>query len=166
MLSHVSVLAVLLACVVPTAAARSAASPESLIGTWACGPTTISGPTLVMEVSSVTKFAADWTFVTTATNVIKPSNRSPVTVVISSHGTWRLEGATLIWLYQESKFLSSSDPIISVEMGQKVEDDELRKKSLYKSKIVEICQESMRRIPLDSAYAEAVVETKCRRTAI
>ena len=166
MLSQLSVLAVLLACVVPAAAARLAALPESLIGTWACGPTTMNGPKLVMEVTSITKFATDRTFKTTTTNVIKPSNRSPVTVVISSHGTWRLEGATLIWLYQESKFLSSSDPIISVEMGQKVEDDELRKKSLYKSKIVEISQELMRRIPLDSAYAEAVVESKCRRTAI
>lgn len=123
------------------------------------------GHGLVMNVTSVTKFEADRTFVTMVTNVIKPIDRSAVTIVSSARGTWRLDGSTLISDYQESKFISSSDPTISAERGQQVEDDEMRKKSVFKSKILEVSRESMHRIPVDSAYPEAVVESRCRRTA-
>ena len=144
-------------------ALRSAVTPESLVGTWECGPTTMKGPEFVSNVTSVGIFAADRTFVGMTTNVIKPSGRSAITVVNSSRGNWRLEGTTLFWIYQESKFISASDPNITAEMGQKVEDDEMRKKSIFKSEILEISRESMRRIPVDSAYAAAVVETRCKR---
>ncbi len=165
MLTQTLIFTLLLAGVAPAEAARLAVSPESLIGTWECGPTTMKGPQFAMNVTSVGTFAADRTFVGKSTNVIEPNGRPAITVVTTSRGTWRLEGTTLIWVYQESKFISASDPSISVEMGQKVEDDEMRKKSVYKSEILEISRESMRRIPVDSAYAAAVVETKCRRTA-
>ena len=164
MLSQLSFFAVLLAGV-PAQAGGLGVSPESLAGTWECGPTTMKGPEFTMDVTSVTNFAADRTFVSKTTNVIKPGSRSAIVVVSSSNGTWRLEGTTLIWVYQESKFVSSSDPIISTEMGQKIEDDEMRKKSVFKSKILEITQEFMRRIPVDSAHPAAVVEAKCKRTA-
>lgn len=164
MLSTLTILAVMLAGLAPAEPGPLAVSQESLTGTWECGPTTMKGPQIVISVTSVTKFAPDLSFVSTTTNVIKPSSRSAVTVVNSSRGTWRLEGTTLIWAYQESKFISSSDPFISAEIGQKVEDDELRKKSVYKSEILEVTRQSMRRIPVDSAYAAAVVEASCRRT--
>jgi hypothetical protein len=163
--SRLLISTVMLAGVAPAEAGPLAVSPESLTGTWECGPTTMQGPQLVMSITSVGTFAADRTFVAMTTNVIKPNGRSAVTVVNSSRGTWRLEGTTLIWVYQESKFISASDPIISAERGQKVEDDEMRKKSVYKSEILEISRESMRRIPVDSAYAAAVVETRCKRTS-
>lgn len=165
MLSQLSLSAVLLAGMAPAEADRFATSQESLTGTWECGPTTMTGPQLVMKVTSITKYGADQTFVSTTTNVIKPNVRSAVTVVNASRGTWRLEGTTLISVFQESKFISSSDPIISAVLGQKLEVDELRKKSVYKSKILEFSRESLRRTPVDSAYAEAVVETSCRRTS-
>jgi hypothetical protein len=125
----------------------------------------MKGPQFVMNITSVGTFAADRTFVGMTTNVIQPNGRPAVTVVNSSRGTWRLERTTLIWVYQESKFISASDPTISAERGQKVEDDEMRKKSVYKSEILEISRESMRRIPVDSVYAAAVVETRCKRTS-
>jgi len=65
--------------------------------------------------------------------------------------------------FQESKFISASDPTISSEVGQKIQDEQLREKFIYKSQILEIDQESMRFIAVDTDHAEAVVETNCRR---
>lgn len=95
--------------------------------------------------------------------MIEPRDQSPTTIGTSSRGTWRLEGAILTWAYQESKFVSSSNPAITPEIGQKVEDEEMRKKSVFKSKILEVTPDSLRRISVESAHPEAVVEVKCRR---
>jgi len=48
-------------------------------------------------------------------------------------------------------------------VGQKIQDEQLREKFIYKSQILEIDQESMRFIAVDTDHAEAVVETNCRR---
>ncbi len=147
---------------VPTAS--RAISQDLLVGTWKCGPTSMKGPHLSMVVEIVTKRAADQTFVSTNTSVITPNGQPSVTVTDSARGTWRLEGTTLISTFKEMKFLSSSDPRISNEFGQKIHDDQLRKKAIYKSKILEISRETLRSIPIESDYVEAVVVSNCRRT--
>jgi hypothetical protein len=153
----------MLAGLAPASAASLPISQKSLIGTWECGPTIMKGPHAVMSVVSITTFADDNSFVGKSSNVIAPPGSSAFTVTNSARGTWQLEGTALTWVYLESKFISSSDPRISVESGQKVEDDEMRKKSVFKSKILEITHDTLRRIPIDSAHPEAVVEAKCKR---
>lgn len=164
MFTKISIAAVLLACTAPAEAGSLPVTENALIGTWDCGPTKMKGPDFVMSVVSATKFGADRTFVNMTTNLIEPAGKSAITIITSSRGTWRMEGTTLVWIYQESKFISSSNPAITPELGQKFEDDDLRKKSVYKSKILEISQDLLRRIPINSAHPEAVVEARCRRT--
>jgi len=80
-----------------------------------------------------------------------------------SRGTWQLEGNVLISAVQEVKFISSSDPTLSKAEGQALEDTQLRKKSVYKSRILQIGKNASRSMPVESIYKEAVVETSCKR---
>ncbi|MDQ1835502.1 hypothetical protein [Massilia scottii] len=158
-----AIIAVLLAGISPAGAGPLAPSQDLLTGTWECGPTFMKGPQLVMTVVTVTKRAADRTFVSTSTSVITPRGKPAITLIDSARGTWRLEGRILISAFQESKFISASDPTISAELGQKLQDDQLRNKSIYKAEILQINRKSMRFIPVGSDYSEAVVESNCRK---
>lgn len=137
---------------------------DSIVGAWECGPTTMKGPQFEMTVVIVTKYAADGTFESTTSSVIAPSGQSAISQIDSARGSWKLDGTILSSSFKDSKFISSSDPSISQEFGQKIQDDQLRKKSVYKSEILEIGQTSMRMIPVESEYAEAVVESVCKRS--
>lgn len=138
-------------------------SPAALTGTWECGPTVMKGPQFVMSVVSVTTRAADGTFVSKSTSIITPDDQSPKTLIDASRGTWKLEGTTLVSTFLESRFVPSEDKSVPTEIGQKILDDELRKKSVFKSKVLDVTSKAMRSIPVDSAYPEAVVESTCRR---
>ncbi|NHZ35060.1 hypothetical protein [Massilia rubra] len=163
MRSQSAIFIVLLAAVSPAAAAPVALSETSLTGTWECGPTAMKAPSAVITVVSVIKRAADLTFTSLATTVITSSDRPTLTFVASDAGAWRLDGNTLVSDYHASTFISASDPRISTAAGQQVLDAEQRKKSTFKSTILEIGPSAMRSIPLDPTYPEAMVEVTCRR---
>ena len=137
---------------------------DSIVGAWECGPTTMKGPQFEMTVVIVTKYTANGTFESITTSVITPSGKPAISLVDSARGSWKLDGAVLSSAFKDSKFISASDPSISQEFGQKIQDDQLRKKSVYKAEILEIGQASMRVIPVESEYAEAVVASTCKRT--
>ena len=143
---------------------HSVVTHDSIVGSWECGPTTMKGPQFEMTVVIVTKYASDGTFESTTTSVITPSGKAAISLVDLARGSWKLDGTILSSSFKDSQFISSSDPSISQEFGQKIQDDQLRKKSVYKSEILEIGQASMRMIPVESEYAEAVVESACKRT--
>jgi hypothetical protein len=158
-----AMLVALMSTIGSAAAAAVPVSAGALTGSWECGPTVMKGPQFVMSVLSVTTRSADGTFVSTSTSTITPDGQTPKTLIDASRGTWKLEGTTLISTYLESRFVPSADRSVPAEIGQRVLDDELRKKSVFKSKVLDITSTSMRSIPVDSAYVEAVVESTCRR---
>jgi hypothetical protein len=160
---QVAIFAAMMSAIGTAAAAAMPVSVASLTGSWECGPTVMKGPKFQMSVVSVTTRAADGTFVTKGTSTITPDGQTPKTLIDASRGTWKLEGTTLISTFLESRFVPSADRSIPTEIGQKVLDDELRKKSVFKAKVLAITATSMRSIPVDSAYVEAVVESTCRR---
>ena len=65
---------------------------------------------------------------------------------------------------QRVELLTSSDPSITKEIGQQAQDAQVRKKSIYQSRILEFTGHSSRSIPVNSMYKEAAVESTCERT--
>lgn len=142
---------------------ESGLSDQALLGAWECGPTTMHGPNFDLKVTVQTTNRPDHTYASLTTSVITPHGKSPVTNKDQAHGTWRLDGDIITSTVQQVEFLSSSDPTFSKELGQKVQDDQLRKKSTYQSRILEFNGDVSRSIPVNSLYKGAVVESSCRR---
>lgn len=136
-----------------------------LLGTWECGPTVIRGPNFELVMRSTTTRRTDHTFTTVTTLLTKPDGKTDFTTEDSSRGKWWLDGDVVAHDYEHTEFLSSSDPSIDKEFGQKVVDAQLKKKRLYQSRILFLDKTSLRMTPLNSMYEEAVVETRCKRVS-
>lgn len=61
------------------------------------------------------------------------------------------------------EFLSASDPSVTKKAGQKAQDEQLAKKSVYESRILEFNGTYSRSIPINSMYKDAAVESTCER---
>jgi hypothetical protein len=61
------------------------------------------------------------------------------------------------------EFLSASDPSVTKGAGQKAQDEQLAKKSVYESRILEFNGTHVRSIPVNAMYKEAAVESTCER---
>ncbi|WP_408952203.1 hypothetical protein [Lysobacter sp. Hz 25] len=116
-----------------------------------------------MAVSTETINRADGRYTSLTTSVITPHGKSPVVIQDRASGIWLLEGDILASEVQEVKFLSSSDPSISNERGQKMQDDLLKKKSIYRSRILKFTRRTLRIIPVEPTDKEAEVESLCKR---
>ncbi|MGN7916448.1 hypothetical protein [Lysobacter sp. 22409] len=138
-------------------------SSQSLAGTWRCGPIAIPDPNYDLVVSTETINRADGRYTSLTTSVITPHGKSPVVIQDRASGTWLLEGDILVSKIEEVKFLSSSDSWISNERGQKVQDDMLKKKSVYRSRILKFTGRTLRIVPVEPTYKEAEVESLCKR---
>jgi hypothetical protein len=135
-----------------------------LIGKWECGPISMHGPTFDVVESSTTVNRADHTFYSSSRSIITAPGKAPISIADQSRGTWRLDDHVVVRAVQELKFVSSSDPTLGKAQGQAIEDAQLHKKSVYKSRILQIDNRSARSIPVESTYKEAVVESTCKRT--
>jgi hypothetical protein len=142
---------------------ESGLSDQALLGDWECGPTTMHGTSFDLVITVRTTNRPDHTYTSLTTSVITPHGKSPVTNKDQAHGTWRLDGDMITSTVQQVEFLSSSDPTFRKELGQKIQDDQLGKKSTYQSRILEFDGHVTRSIPVNSLYKEAVVESSCRR---
>jgi len=121
------------------------------------------GPNFDRVVTERTIKKSDHTFVGESTAVITPSGKPAVTNMDRQWGIWRLDGDVVISTIQRVQFLSSTDTSFTRELGQKLLEDQVRKKSTYKSRILSFDGKTSRSIPVDSMYKEAVVESTCRR---
>ena len=142
---------------------RVAPSGESLTGTWHCGPTAMHGPGFDLSVSTQTINRADGSYTSLTTSEITRHGESPVVMRDRASGSWRLEGDILISTVRQVEFLSSSDPSIGNELGQKMQDDLIRQKSVYRSRILAFAGDALRVVPLGAKYKEAEVESVCKR---
>ena len=145
------------------ATARASLSEESLVGTWECNSTTMQGPNFDLVVITRTTNNADHTYSSITTSVITPHGQSTVTNKDISYGSWRLEADVVTSSVERVQFLSSSDPTFSNELGQQIQEAQLEKKSVYRSRILDFDGNTSRSIPVDSMYKEADVESSCRR---
>ncbi|WP_226467691.1 hypothetical protein [Luteimonas panaciterrae] len=146
------------------AAGRDAGlSDESLLGVWECGPTTMHGPNFDLVVTTRTTNNSDHTYSSLTTSVITPHGKHAITNKDLAYGSWRLEKGVVVSVVERVQFLSSSDPTFKNELGQKIQDDLLKKKSVFKSRILYFDGNISRSIPIDSMYKEAEVESTCRR---
>lgn len=138
---------------------------QALLGTWECGPTTMHGPGFKVEVTTRITKRADHTYSDTNTSVLIPDTGVVMTNRDTSHGTWRLDGDIVTSEVLEVRFLSSSNLDLSREEGQRILDELVSKKSVYRSRILALDANTSRSIPVGSMYKEAEVESTCRRLA-
>jgi hypothetical protein len=136
---------------------------EALVGNWKCGPTTVAGELVTVKVETLNNNSPDGTFETFTTSVITPKGSSSITTRDRTWGTWRVENGEYISSVDGVTFLSSSDPTLSLEFGQKVHEQELAKKSRYRSKVLSLTKTETVTVPVESLYKEAEVETRCER---
>lgn len=161
---HVQKLALITLLLACSATGRAATlSNETLVGTWECGPTTMRGPNFDVAVTSRTTYDVDYNFSSHTTSVITPDGQPAITNQDVAHGTWRMEGHVITSKVERVRFLSSSDPGIIIALGQQIQDDQLKTKSVYKSRVIAFDGTTSRSIPVDALHKEAVVETSCRR---
>lgn len=158
-----SLLTVLAISMWVSAKVASPIAESRIVGTWECGPTIMHGPDFDLKVTEKTTNNADHTFITTTTSVITPHGGTEATHIDEAIGTWRLNGDIVTSALSKSTFLSSSDPTFDKEMGQQIQDAQLRKKSIYQSRLLEITANRSRSITTDSMYKEAEVESVCHR---
>lgn len=126
---------------------------------------TMHGPNFDVEVTTRTTNNADLTYSSRTISVITPHGKDPVTNQDLSYGTWQLDGDIVISKVKRVEFISSSDPAFSHSIGQQILEGEVRKKSVYRSRLLhlDLGAGTSRSIPVDSMYKEAVVESSCRR---
>ena len=154
----------LVALTLPLAACANPPKAADLTGTWKCGPTEMHGPGFTVTVSETTTNNASGTFTTDTTTVIAAPGKEPLTLLSRSSGTWELAGDVLRTHFKQAEFLSASDPSVSHETGQQAQDDQLKKKSTYESRILGIEGGRYRSVPVNPMYKEAAVESSCART--
>ena len=121
------------------------------------------GPNFDLTVTEITTNNADHTFVTSTESVIVPNGGAAVITKDEAYGTWHLEGNIVTTEFLKSTFLSSSDPSVGKEIGQRIQDEQLKKKSIYQSRILELSDDKSRSIPVNPMYKEAAVESSCHR---
>jgi hypothetical protein len=155
--------AAMLACIGSSAAASPSLAVSDLAGAWRCGPTLMLGPGFTVTVTDETTRLTDGTFTSHTTTVIAAPGKPPITLRDRSNGTWELKGDVVSSHVLRAEFLSASDPSITKEAGQKAQDDQLAKKSVYTSRILEFTGTRSRSIPVNPMYKEAAVESRCVR---
>lgn len=146
-----------------SATAATPVSPSDLAGTWRCGPTVMQGPGFTVTVTDETTRLPDGTFTGHTRSVISSPGKVPLTLQDRSAGTWELAGDVVRSRINHVEFLSASDPSVTKEAGQKAQDEQLAKKSVYESRILEFNGTRSRSIPVNSMYKEAAVESNCER---
>lgn len=139
------------------------ATPHDLVGTWRCGPTVMQGLGFTITASEKIERTAAGTFVSHGTTVITRPDQNPLTLHDRSNGTWELADGIIKTYFLHTEFLSASDPSVTKEAGQKAHDDQLRKKSVYKTRVLGYAGTRYRTIPVNSMYKEAEVEGSCER---
>jgi hypothetical protein len=145
-----SLLALLSGC-----AASTALSPTSITGRWRCGPTVLHGSGFDVTVSTDTTYRPDARFETLTRSVITRPGHAPITTQDRAEGTWVLAGDVLRTTVQRARFLSSSDPSVSVADGQRLQDAQLRARSVFETRLQRIDAQQWRTSPVDGAGAGA-----------
>lgn len=138
-------------------------SSQALVGTWRCGPVAVADPNYDLVVTTETINQADGRYTGLSTSVFTQPGKAPVVIQDRASGTWRLEGDIFVSKIEQVQFLSASDSWISQERGQKVQDEMLKKKSVYRSRILEFTGPTLRIVPVDPAYKAAELESLCER---
>jgi hypothetical protein len=155
--------AILLVSAGSAAATTSPLSSSDLVGTWRCGPTFMQGPGFTVTVTDETTKLSDGTFIGHSRSLISAPGKPPLTLEDRSSGTWELVGDVVRSRINRIEFLSASDPSITKDAGQRAQDEQLAKKSVYESRILEFNGTHSRSIPVNSMYEEAAVESTCER---
>lgn len=140
-------------------ATTASVDAASVTGHWRCGPTVLHGTGFDVTVSTDTTYRSDARFETLTRSVIARTGRAPVTTQDRAEGTWSLSGDVLRTTVQRVTFISSSDPAISVATGQKLQDAQLRQRSVFETRLRRIDTTHWSTAPVDGSGAD----TSCTR---
>lgn len=146
-----------------SASATTPLRPSDLFGTWRCGPTVMQGPGFTVTVTDETTKLPDGTFTGHSRSLISAPGKAPLTLEDRSSGTWELVGDVVRSRINHVEFLSASDPSVTKDAGQKAQDEQLARKSVYESRILEFNGTRVRSIPVNAMHKEAAVESTCER---
>ncbi len=97
------------------------------------------------------------------TSFIKTAKGLTLTTKSTLSGSWSVAGDTLSLHFTSGRFLESSNTNYTIAMGQAAIDEQLKKKSWSKLKVLE----SRKRLvitPIKPMYKEAQVVVSCTRT--
>lgn len=124
----------------------------------------MQGPGFTVTTSEKITRLETGTYVAHATTVIAVPGRPPLTVQDRSNGTWGFADGIIKTSVLQVEFVSASDPSVTKEKGQKAQDDQLKKKSIYESRVLNFTKNHYRTIPVNSTYKEAEVEISCKQS--
>jgi hypothetical protein len=127
--------------------------PAAVVGRWRCGPTTLHGSGFDVAVSTDTTYRSDARFDTLTRSVITRTGHAPITTQDRAEGTWALAGDVLRTTVQRARFLSSSDPSVSVAAGQRLQDAQLRTRSVFETRLQRVDARNWRTSPVDGSGA-------------
>ena len=145
-----TLLALLTAC-----ATTAPIDAASVAGRWRCGPTVLHGTGFDVTVSTDTTYRSDARFETLTRSVIARAGHAPVTTQDRAEGTWSLAGDVLRTTVQRVKFIASSDPAITVAAGQKLQDAQLRQRSVFETRLRRIDAQHWTTSPVGDSGAQA-----------
>ena len=160
---HALVLLLLSAASQPAAPPAIVLTDEILVGTWVCGPTTMHGPSFDIAVTSRTTNRPDHTSTTLTTTIITPHGAPSMTNVDEATETWAIDGDLITRTVSKLRFVSSTDPRITPEVGQRIMDDQVARKSVYQSRVLGMKGTVLRSVPFNATHKQTEVESSCRR---
>lgn len=132
-----------------------------LLGTWSCGPYSMSGPGFEVTVRSVRAYAHAREFSEESRVHVVTSDGKSVRTRDRSRGTWSFDGDVIETRIAQVVFLESDDPNYPVEMGQEDLDSQLRLKNWSKVRVLELGDGLLVTMPVESMYKGAEVRVTC-----
>ena len=128
----------------------------AVVGRWRCGPTPLHGTGFDVAVSTDTTYRADGRFSTLTRSVISRPGAAPVTTQDRAEGAWTLTGDVLRTTVQRATFVSSSDPAISLQAGQQLQDARLRQRAVFETRLRRLDAQRWQTSPVDGSGVDAV----------
>lgn len=138
-------------------------SEQDIVGTWDCRAATMQGPNFDVEATWQVTRRADHSYTSLNTSLVTTEEKPSITTTDQADGTWRLEGDVIVTSVGRVEFLSSSDAGIGKELGQQVLEAQIRKKSVYRARVIAFDGTTSRSVPVDPMHKQADVESTCTR---
>lgn len=138
---------------------------ESIVGSWVCGPYTMEGRGIKVIAADKIEYKANGRYYSNSESTTEIVSQSIVIgMKWSSIGSWEFRDSVLYTSNSKETFISSDNQKITKEIGQRILDDESKKKSESSAKIT-FLPDGITRRPVDPIYEEADIEVKCTKSS-
>jgi hypothetical protein len=133
---------------------------SQLVGKWNCEQYVMKTDIYNVTVNEYPVYEANGNFFEISEATIEYPNGFSFTFETKLTGTWVLNNKVLDIKFKQAEFLSSDNPQITNQKGQKIADDQFNKKNWAKSEVTFI-GEKFKYKPIDPMYKEANMVVTC-----